>query len=63
LKKAEELIEILEAYDKRWQDGDMRKRWIAAGKLVAEQQFRRILKSRSCSCRLARSDSPRNEPL
>jgi putative transposase len=27
---------------KRWQDGDMRKRWTAAGMLVAEQQFRRI---------------------
>ena len=26
---------------KRWQDGDMRKRWTAAGMLVAEQQFRR----------------------
>jgi hypothetical protein len=28
---------------KRWQDGDMRKRWSAAGMLVAEQQFRRII--------------------
>jgi putative transposase len=28
---------------KRWQDGDMRKRWTAAGMLVAEQQFRRII--------------------
>ena len=28
---------------KRWQDGDMRKRWTAAGMLVAEQQFRRIV--------------------
>jgi hypothetical protein len=27
----------------RWQDGDMRKRWTAAGMLVAEQQFRRII--------------------
>ena len=25
------------------QDGDMRKRWTAAGMLVAEQQFRRII--------------------
>src|SRR3954471_22744744 len=28
---------------KRWQDGDMRKRWTAGGTLVAEQQFRRII--------------------
>jgi hypothetical protein len=28
---------------KHWQDGDMRKRWTAAGMLVAEQQFRRII--------------------
>ena len=28
---------------KRWLDGDMRKRWTAAGMLVAEQQFRRII--------------------
>ena len=28
---------------KRWRNGDMRKRWTAAGMLVAEQQFRRII--------------------
>ena len=28
---------------KRWQEGDMRKRWRAAGMLQAEQQFRRII--------------------
>ena len=28
---------------KCWQGGDMRKRWTAAGMLVAEQQFRRII--------------------
>ena len=28
---------------KRWQHGDMRKRWIPARMLVAEQQFRRII--------------------
>jgi putative transposase len=28
---------------KRWQEGDMRKRWTAAGMLIAEQQFRRII--------------------
>lgn len=27
---------------KRWRDGDMRRRWTAAGMLQAEQQFRRI---------------------
>jgi hypothetical protein len=28
---------------KRWQDGDMRKRWTATGMLQTEQQFRRII--------------------
>jgi hypothetical protein len=28
---------------KRWQAGDMRKRWTAAGMLVAESDFRRII--------------------
>jgi putative transposase len=28
---------------KRWRDGDMRKRWTAAGMLIAEQQFRKII--------------------
>jgi hypothetical protein len=28
---------------KRWREGDMRRRWTAAGMLVAEQQFRRII--------------------
>jgi putative transposase len=28
---------------KRWRDGDMRKRWTAAGMQVAEQQFRRVI--------------------
>jgi hypothetical protein len=27
---------------KRWQPGDMRLRWAAAGMLAAEQQFRRV---------------------
>ena len=36
-------MEILEASDKRWQDGDMRVRRTAAGMLVAEEQFRRIV--------------------
>lgn len=42
----ESMIEIVRTTQrnvKRWQDGDMRKRWTAAGMLVAEQQFRRII--------------------
>jgi putative transposase len=42
----ESMIEIVRHSQrnvKRWQDGDMRKRWTAAGMLVAEQQFRRII--------------------
>jgi transposase-like protein len=42
----ESMIEIVRRTQrnvKRRQDGDMRKRWTAAGMLVAEQQFRRIV--------------------
>lgn len=42
----ESMIEIVRHTQrnvKRWRDGDMRKRWSAAGMLVAEQQFRRII--------------------
>jgi putative transposase len=42
----ESMIEIVRHTQrnvKRWQDGDMRKRWTAAGMLAAEQQFRRII--------------------
>jgi hypothetical protein len=42
----ESMIEIVRHTQrnvKRWQDGDMRKRWSAAGMLQAEQQFRRIV--------------------
>ena len=42
----ESMIEIVRHTQrnvKRWQHGDMRKRWTAAGMLVAEQQFRRII--------------------
>jgi putative transposase len=42
----ESMIEIVRDTQrnvKRWQNGDMRKRWTAAGMLVAEQQFRRII--------------------
>jgi regulator of protease activity HflC (stomatin/prohibitin superfamily) len=37
------LDETLAETDKRWHEGDMRKRWTAAGMLVAEQQFPRII--------------------
>jgi transposase-like protein len=42
----ESMIEIVRHTQrnvKRWRDGDMRKRWTAAGMLVAEKQFRRII--------------------
>src|SRR3954471_16512725 len=42
----ESMIEIVRHTQrnvKRWQGGDMRKRWTAAGMLVAEHQFRRII--------------------
>jgi transposase-like protein len=42
----ESMIEIVRHTQrnvKRWQEGDMRKRWSAAGMLQAEQQFRRII--------------------
>jgi transposase-like protein len=42
----ESMIEIVRHTQrnvKRWRDGDMRKRWTAAGMMVAEQQFRRII--------------------
>ncbi len=38
-----EIVRHLQRNVKRWRDGDMRKRWTAAGMLVAEQQFRRII--------------------
>ena len=38
-----EIVRYTRRNVKRWQDGDMRKRWTAAGMLVAEQQFRRII--------------------
>ena len=42
----ESMIEIVRHTQrnvKRWQDGDMRKRWTATGMLQAEQQFRRVV--------------------
>jgi hypothetical protein len=38
-----EIVRHTQRNVKRWQGGDMRKRWTAAGMLVAEQQFRRII--------------------
>ncbi len=38
-----EIVRYTQRNIKRWQEGDMRKRWTAAGMLVAEQQFRRII--------------------
>ena len=38
-----EIVRYTQRTVKHWQDGDMRKRWTAAGMLVAEQQFRRII--------------------
>jgi hypothetical protein len=38
-----EIVRHTQRNVKRWQDGDMRKRWTAAGMLEAEQQFRRIV--------------------
>jgi transposase-like protein len=42
----ESMIEIVRSTQrnvKRWREGDMRRRWTAAGMLVAETQFRRII--------------------
>ena len=38
-----EIVRYTQRNVKRWRDGDMRERWTAAGMLVAEQQFRRII--------------------
>jgi len=38
-----EIVRYTQRNVKRWQDGDMRKRWTAAGMIAAEQQFRRII--------------------
>jgi len=38
-----EIVRYTQRNVKRWRDGDMRKRWTAAGMFVAEQQFRRII--------------------
>ena len=38
-----EIVRHTQRNVKRWREGDMRKRWTAAGMLLAEQQFRRIV--------------------
>ena len=38
-----EIVRYTQRNVKRWRDGNMRKRWTAAGMLAAEQQFRRII--------------------
>ena len=38
-----EIVRHTQRNVKRWQGGDMRKRWTAAGMLAAEHQFRRII--------------------
>jgi len=38
-----EIVRYTQRNVKRWREGDMRRRWTAAGMLVAEQQFRRII--------------------
>ena len=38
-----EIVRYTQRNVKRWKNGDMRKRWTAAGMLLAEQQFRRII--------------------
>ena len=38
-----EIVRRIQRNVKRWQDGDMRLRWSAAGMLEAERQFRKII--------------------
>ncbi len=38
-----EIVRLTQRNVKRWQDGDMRKRWTSAGMLQAEQQLRRVI--------------------
>jgi putative transposase len=38
-----EIVRYTQRNVKRWREGDMRRRWTAAGMLAAEQQFRRII--------------------
>jgi putative transposase len=38
-----EIVRYTQRNVKRWREGDMRRRWTAAGILVAEQQFRKVI--------------------
>jgi len=62
----ESMIEIVRHTQrnvKHWQDGDMRKRWSAAGMLEAERQFRRIIGYRDLAKLVSaiERDTPRDE--
>ncbi len=56
-----EIVRYTQRNVKRWRDGDMRKRWTAAGMLVAEQQFRhhRLPRPRQARHRHRASRHPR----
>jgi hypothetical protein len=41
-RAAGEIVRAHARHVKRWQDGDMRLRWAAAGMLTAAEQFRRV---------------------
>jgi len=57
-----EIVRYTQRNVKRWQDGDMRKRWTAAGMLVAEQQFRRIIGYRDLAKLVSRSNATTSSP-
>ena len=59
-----EIVRYTQRNVKRWQDGDMRKRWTAAGMLQAEQQFRRIIGYRDLANPVAaiNNDTPLSAP-
>ena len=62
----ESMIEIVRHTQrnvKRWQEGDMRKRWTAAGMLVAEQQFRRSPATATSPNSSSRSNDTQRKPL
>ena len=58
-----EIVRYTQRNVKRWQDGDMRKRWTAAGMLVAEQQFRRIIGYRDLAKLVIAIERHAAEPL
>ena len=61
----ESMIEVVrhtQRNAKRWHDGDMRKRWTAAGMLQAEQQFRRIVGYSDLANLVARIEQRQHRP-